>query len=131
MNDSMTTFFTFSGNAEEAINYYVSIFPNSEILELTKYENDGPGAVGTVLNGTFTLNGQQFMAMDMAPPHAPEFTWGISILINCNEESEFNHYFEKLSSGGIVMMGPEPVMNLRLAAWVTDKFGVTWQLVFA
>lgn len=126
----VTTFLTFSGNAEEAMNYYISIFPNSEILELTRYKDGKMGTPGTVLNGTFKIYDQIFMAMDLPQPHAPEFTWGISLLINCKEESEFDSYFEKLSTDGFVMMGPEEVMDIKKAAWVTDKFGVTWQLIF-
>ncbi len=83
------------------------------------------------LNGTFELRGQQFMVMDMEQQYCPQFSWAVSLLIDCDNEGQFDRYFGKLSDGGSVMMGPEPVMNLRKVAWVTDKFGVTWQLVWA
>jgi len=83
-----------------------------------------------VLNGTFELLGQRYMAMDMAPGNAPDFAWSTSLLVMCEDEAEFDALFKGLSAGGNVMMGPEQVMDLRKVAWVTDKFGVTWQLVW-
>jgi predicted 3-demethylubiquinone-9 3-methyltransferase (glyoxalase superfamily) len=68
------------------------------------------------------------MFLDMASAYpAPEFNWAVSIHIYCDDESEFDVIFNKLSQGGTVMMGPEPVAHFRKCAWVTDKFGVTWQ----
>lgn len=129
-NKGITTFLTFPGNAEEAINFYVSVFPNSEILELSRYEEGMPGPVGKVINGYFKLKGQEFMAMDMDETEAPEFNWAISLFVNCTEEPEFDDLFSRLSADGVVLMGPEPVMHIRKVAWVTDRFGVTWQLIF-
>lgn len=129
-NKGITTFLTFPGTAEEAINFYVSVFPDSEILELSRYELGMPGPEGKVINGYFKLKGQEFMAMDMSESDAPEFTWAISLFVNCKEESEFDDLFNRLSADGTVLMGPEAVMHLRKVAWVTDRFGVTWQLIF-
>ena len=123
------TFLTFSGNAEEAMNFYVSLFPNSRILGLTLISKVDRGEVGKVLNGTFELNDQQFMVMDLEKAYAPTFNWAMSLYVDCDDEKEFDTLFEKLSSDGKVIMGPEPIYNLRKVAWVSDRFGVTWQLV--
>lgn len=133
MKDSkkgITPFLTFPGTAEEAINFYVSVFPGSEILELSRYEKGMPGPEGKVINGYFRLKGQEFMAMDMDESDAPEFNWAISLFVNCEAEAEFDDLFNRLSADGTVLMGPEAVMHIRKAAWVTDRFGVTWQLIF-
>lgn len=128
-NQNIITYLTFSGNAEEAMNFYVSIFPDSKILELTRIGENDRGEKGKVLNGTFNLRDQLFMAMDMEKSYAPSFTWAISLCVLYKDEKEFDTTFEKLSSDGNVLMGPEPIYNLKKVAWVTDKFDVTWQLV--
>ena len=134
VSQKMITFLTFPGNAEEAMNFYVSLFPGAKILELTRFtEKDEHGESGKVLNGLFELKGQRFMSMDMAQEQAPPFSWAFSLYVECDDEEEFNHLFTALSEGGQVMMGPEamPQYNLRKVAWVTDRYGVTWQPVFA
>ena len=128
--EGIRPFLTFSGCAEEAVNFYVSVFPNAKITNLTKYGKDEQGIEGTVLNATFELNGSQILAMDLDKAYAPDFTWSISLFVSCKDSDEFDQLFNKLSDGGNVMMGPEPVFDLRKVAWVTDKFGVTWQLVW-
>jgi len=124
------TFLTFSGNAEEAMQYYVDLFPGARVVEVTRFGPGEQGPEGKVLNGTFELLGQRYMVMDMAPGNAPDFAWSTSLLVMCEDEAEFDALFKGLSAGGNVMMGPEQVMDLRKVAWVTDKFGVTWQLVW-
>lgn len=126
----ITTFLTFSGNAEEAMHFYVSVFPNTKILTLTYFEKDQPGEEGKVLNGVLSIMDEQLMFMDMAKESAVPFSWATSFLINCSSEAEFDSIFAALSEGGFVAMGPAPVMHLRKVAWVTDKFGVTWQPVW-
>lgn len=124
-------FITLGGTAEEAINYYVSVFPDSEVVALTRIEEGMPGKAGDLLTGVFSIRGEEIMVMNMEKEQAPEPSWMITLLIMFPDEAEFDEIFQKLSLGGAVMMGPEPVMDLRKVAWVTDKFGVTWQLVFA
>lgn len=126
----ITPFLTFGGNAEEAMNFYVSTFPNSKILSLTRITNKENGEVGKILNGTFELMGHQFMVLDMEEQYVPASSWQISLYINCDTEVEFDDLFSKLSDGGLVMMGPEPVLHFRKCAWITDKFGITWQLTW-
>ena len=123
-------FLSFGGEAEEAVNYYISVFPDAKIISLTHITDSANGEPGKVLNILFEIMGQQFMAMDMGKQHAPEFSWGISIFINCDSEKEFDMIFKKLSENGIVMMGPEPVLEFKKVAWVTDKYNLTWQLVW-
>lgn len=130
-NATIIPFLTFLENAEEAVNFYTSIFPNSKITSITKIGKDDRGEEGKILNASFDLKGNQFMAMDIGNADAPEFTWGISLFVSCEDSDEFDLIFDKLSENGLVIMGPEPIYNLRKAAWVTDKFGVTWQLVWA
>jgi len=75
--------------------------------------------------------GQEIMFLDMDAAHAaPDFSWATSIYIDCRDETEFDAVFNGLSQGGVVMMGPEPIAHFRKCAWVTDKFGVTWQPVW-
>lgn len=129
-NQTITPFLTFPGNAEEAVGFYVHTFPGSRIISLTRYGKDERMEEGKVLNATFELRGRQFMAMDMGKADVPAFTWAMSLFVECTESDEFDRLFARLSDGGNVLMGPEPVMGLRKVAWVTDKFHVTWQLVW-
>jgi predicted 3-demethylubiquinone-9 3-methyltransferase (glyoxalase superfamily) len=126
---SIIPFLTFPGTAEEAVNFYLSVFPNSKIIEMTRIESPEQGEVGKVLNLDFELDGLHFYAMDMDKTYLPDFTWAISLFKTCANEDEFNIIFKQLSIDGNVLMGPEPLMDLKLVAWVTDRFGVTWQLV--
>jgi predicted 3-demethylubiquinone-9 3-methyltransferase (glyoxalase superfamily) len=124
-------FLTFHGNAEEAIIFYSQAFPDTKIEELVRYEEGMPGEVGTVLHGTMSIMDQQFMFMDFDSAHdLPPITWATSFYIKCTDEAQFDSIFDALKGGGSVMMGPEPVMHMRKVAWVTDKFGVTWQPVW-
>ena len=107
------------------MNYYVGLFPKGRVVELTRFGKDQQGPEGKLLNGTFELLGQRFYVMDMEPGTPPAFSWATSILVHCADEAEFDALFAGLSRGGSVMMGPEPVMEIRKAAWVTDRFGVT------
>ncbi|MGL4694673.1 VOC family protein [Enterococcus larvae] len=127
-------FLTFPEKAEEAMKFYEASFPNAKITRLVRYDenvpNVSPELIGKVLNGSLDLQGQEILFMDMDTANAPAFSWAMSIYVNCEDESEFDAVFGSLSTEGTVMMGPEPVMNLRKVAWVTDKYGVTWQLIW-
>lgn len=125
----ISSFFTFCGTAEEAMNYYLTIFPDSQVLSIKHTNEEGEGNK-KVLVAVFELMGQPFMVMDMEEKYCPEHSWATSQYVDCDTEEEFQSLFSKLSDNGTVMMGPEPVLQLRLVAWVTDKFGVTWQLVW-
>jgi predicted 3-demethylubiquinone-9 3-methyltransferase (glyoxalase superfamily) len=113
----ITPFLWFDHNAEEAMNFYVSIFENSKILRLQRFENAGPGGKGTVVTGTFELDGQQFMALQGGPLF--RFTEAISMFVNCETQEEVDYFWEKLTAGG----------NESQCGWLKDKFGLSWQIV--
>ena len=107
----------FDQNAEEAAEFYVSVFPNSRITNVTYYNEAGPRPAGTVLTVEFELDGQAYMAIN----GGPEFTFdeAISLLITCADQDEIDYYWAKLSEGG--EEGP--------CGWLKDKFGLSWQVV--
>ncbi len=131
----IATFLMFSGqqhgNAEEAINFYVVQFPNSRVETITRY---GPGEnepEGTVKVATFTLNGQQFMAIDSAAPHQFNFTPSMSLFVQCESEEEIARLFDVLSASGQVLMPLDNYGFSKRFGWVNDRFGVSWQLNLA
>jgi predicted 3-demethylubiquinone-9 3-methyltransferase (glyoxalase superfamily) len=122
-------FFSFRGCAEEAVKHYVSIFPDSKI-NAVEYFNDGErGVKGQVKMASFSLMGSPFMAFDIDVDCPPK-NWAISFYANCADEAAFDKLLNALAAGGTVLMGPEAVFNLRKAAWVTDKYEVTWQIIW-
>lgn len=113
----ITTFLWFDSQAEEAANFYTSIFKNSKIVSLTHYGEAGPAPAGSVMSVNFQLEGQDFVALNGGPVYS--FTPAISLLVNCETQAEVDHLWEKLTAGG------EEVQ----CGWLTDKFGLTWQIV--
>lgn len=113
----ITPFLWFDSQAEEAVNFYTSIFKNSKILSTMRYGEAGPGPKGAVMSMTFQLEGQEFIALN----GGPEFTFSpaISFFVNCQTQEEVDELWEKLSKGG-EKQGP---------AWVKDRYGVSWQIV--
>jgi predicted 3-demethylubiquinone-9 3-methyltransferase (glyoxalase superfamily) len=136
-NSKISPFLTFNGQAEEAMQFYASVLPGAEITKLARYEKNVPHVMGAenenrVMFGEITFSGGQIKFLDMSVEHAaPAFSWSSSIYIDCKDEAEFDVIFAGMSQGGVVMMGPESVGPIRKCAWVTDKFGVTWQPVWA
>ena len=118
-NDSqkVTIFLTFTDRAEEAVHRYVSVFKNSRIVSLVRSQTEGPIAKGKVLNATFELDGQRFMAMDGGPSFS--FSQGTSLFVNCETQQEIDRLWEKLSEGG----------EKQPCGWLKDEFGVSWQIV--
>ncbi len=113
----ITPFLWFDGNAEAAVNFYVSIFPNSRVVRLARYGDAGPGPKGTVMDVTFELDGQQFHALNGGPQF--HFTPAISFFVNCETQREVDELWDKLAAGG------EP----QRCGWVTDQFGLSWQII--
>jgi len=113
----ITTFLWFDNNAEEAVNFYVSIFKNSRILNTTRYGESGPGPKGTVMTIAFQLDGQEFTALNGGPQF--KFTEAISLVVHCQTQEEVDYFWEKLSEGG------EKIE----CGWLKDKFGLAWQIV--
>lgn len=121
----ITPFLWFEENAEEAINFYVTIFDDSKVIRINRYV-EGP-LKGKVLNGEFQLEGQQFMALDGGPEFV--FTPAVSFFVNCSNEGKLDHYYAQLSEDGSVLMPLKRYQFGEKFAWVTDKFGVSWQLM--
>jgi predicted 3-demethylubiquinone-9 3-methyltransferase (glyoxalase superfamily) len=122
------TFLMFDGKAEEAINYYLSVFDQAEILSIHRYGANEAGAKGTVSHATFSLSGQVFMCMDSNVKHDFTFTPSISLYVACATEEEINRLFEKLSQDGNVFMPLTTYPFSEKFGWVADKYGVSWQL---
>lgn len=134
MNDSkqkITPFLMFQdGNAEEAMNFYISLFDHSEIVNLTRYGVNEAGKEGTVMHAVFSLNGQEYMCIDSSVKHEFTFTPAMSLYVTCDTEEEINKVFEKLSEGGKILMPLGSYPFSERFGWVNDKYGVSWQLTF-
>ena len=138
-----TTFLTLVGDqygkAEEAINFYTSIFPNSEIKSIKKYlENEGGGTPELIKYGEFTLNGKEYMISESNYNHAWSFTPAVSILISDNSNDLIQTLYEKLSSNGGQVMVPLDNYNGegdygfgKKFGWCEDKYGVSWQFILS
>ncbi|HEY3368407.1 MAG TPA: VOC family protein [Symbiobacteriaceae bacterium] len=127
-SQKITPFLMFSGKAEEAMNYYASLFDQSEVISIHRYGPNEAGAEGTVLHATFSLNGQVFMSIDSSVAHAFTFTPAISFHVTCDTEAEIDRVFEKLAHEGTVLMPLAAYPFSQKYGWVQDKFGVSWQL---
>jgi predicted 3-demethylubiquinone-9 3-methyltransferase (glyoxalase superfamily) len=113
----ITPFLWFDGRAEEAMNFYTSIFKNAKIGRVTRYGDAGPGPKGTVMSATFELEGQEFMALNAGPQF--KFSPAISFFVDCKTQEEVDELWEKLSAGG----------KTERCGWLTDKFGLSWQII--
>ncbi len=112
----------FDMNAQEAMNYYVDVFPNSKIISADKYPDESldehfKGMSGKVINGVFELDGQRFMCLDGGPLF--KFNEAVSFTIDCKDQEEVDYYWEKLSH----------VPEAEQCGWCKDKFGISWQIV--
>ena len=123
------TFLTFQKeDAELAMNYYVEIFDNSEVVSLKRWEAGGPGKEGTIMQATFDLNGKRFMCSDSPPIHDWDFSPAVSNFVECQSKSELERLFSKLSENGEVAMPLGDYGFSQQFGWVFDQFGVSWQL---
>jgi len=113
----ITPFLWFDNQAEEAMNFYVSVFKNSKNVSITRFGEAGPGANGTVMTARFQIEGQEFVALNGGPVFT--FTPAISFVVNCETQEEVDRLWEKLSEGG----------EKQQCGWLKDKFGVSWQIV--
>src|ERR1700737_4555365 len=113
----ITPFLWFERQAEEAANFYTSIFKDSKIVNVARYGEAGPGPSGSVMTIAFNLDGQDFVALNGGPEFA--FTPAISFVVNCKTQEEVDHFWQKLSQGG----------KPSQCGWLKDKFGVSWQVV--
>ena len=110
-------FLWFNGNAEEAMNFYVSVFKRSKVVRVSRYGEAGPGPKGSVMGCAFQLEGQDFYALNGGPQF--QFTPAISLFVNCETQQEVDDLWEKLSAGG----------QRSRCGWLKDKFGLSWQVV--
>lgn len=113
---TITPFLWFDAQAEEAANFYASVFPNSKIGKTSRYGEGGPGPQGTVMTIEFNLDGQDFIALNGGPHF--KFTEAVSFSVDCGSQEEVDHYWNTLSAGG--EEGP--------CGWLKDKYGLSWQV---
>ncbi|PIE93675.1 hypothetical protein CO726_19920 [Bacillus fungorum] len=130
-NQKMTTFLMFEGKAEEAMNFYTSLFDQSEIVSISRYDENGPGKEGSVIHATFTLNGQEFMCIDSYVNHNFTFTPAMSLYVTCDTEEEIETVFHKLAQDGAILMPLGAYPFSKRFGWLNDKYGVSWQLTLA
>lgn len=129
IKQQIITSLTFQKNdAEQAMNFYVSLFENSKIIDIKRWGKEGPGTEGTIMQAVFELNGQKFMCSDSPPVHDWDFTPAVSNYIDCKDESELERLFSKLSENGDVAMPLDNYGFSQKFGWVVDQFGVSWQL---
>jgi predicted 3-demethylubiquinone-9 3-methyltransferase (glyoxalase superfamily) len=114
----ITPFLWFDHQAEEAANFYVSLFQNSKILGISRYGSEGPGPDGSVMTVSFELNGQEYIALNGGPKF--KFTEAVSFVVNCDSQEEIDRYWAKLTANG----GEE-----SRCGWLTDRYGLSWQIV--
>jgi len=107
----------FDDNAEEAVNFYVSIFKNSKVLSASRYGEGAPRPAGMVMTMTFQLDGQEFMALNGGPEF--KFTEAISLFVTCDTQEEVDAYWDQLTAGG----------EESQCGWLKDKYGLSWQIV--
>ena len=113
----ITPFLWFDGKAEEAANFYVSIFKNSKIVSIMRYGEAGPGGKGSVMSATFQLDGQDFIALNGGPMFI--FSPAISFFVRCESQEEVDKLWQMLSEGG----------EKQRCGWLKDKYGVSWQII--
>src|SRR5262245_43499369 len=128
MSDQVVPYLMFEGCAEEAMRFYVSLFPEARVVEIARYGKGAPGAEGTVSRATFSLGGQTFMCTDSTVANAFAFTPAISLFVHCRSMERMRNLVERLSEGGKVLMPLDNYGFSKLFAWVADRFGVSWQL---
>ena len=113
----ITPFLWFDGNAEDAMNFYVSVFKKSKVVSVRRYGKAGPGKEGSVMTGTFQIEGQEFFVLNGGPQY--KFTPAISLFVNCETQQEVDELWDKLSAGG----------RKDRCGWLQDKFGLSWQVI--
>jgi predicted 3-demethylubiquinone-9 3-methyltransferase (glyoxalase superfamily) len=114
---TITPMLWFDNNAEQAVDFYASIFPQTKIGTIVRYSEAGPGPTGSVMTIAFELNGQEFVALNGGPIY--KFTPAVSFVVHCETQDEIDMYWDKLSAGG----------TPNVCGWLQDKFGLSWQIV--
>lgn len=131
--EKVTPFITLPGTVEQALTFYQMTFSNFIVESLIHYPPNSQGIAGSVLNATVTLANQRLLFMDMDPQYYQPLANSFSLLYACDSLEQFMAIFTPLADSGEVLMGPEALdtgnVTLQQVAWVTDRFGLTWQLV--
>jgi len=125
---SIKPFLMFEGQAQAAMDFYTSIFPESRITDVVRYGAGEAGPEGSVMKATFVLAGQNVMCIDSPAKHNFTFTPSFSFFVDCNSDEELRRIVTALSEGGTFLMPLADYGFSRLFAWVCDRFGVSWQL---
>ena len=128
METKVRPFLMFEGRAEEALNFYLSLFTNSKVISMNRYGAGQPGREGSVMMAVFSVAGQEVMCTDSFVKHGFTFTPSFSFFVTCESEEQLQKLFGALSEGGGVLMPAGNYGFSRQFAWVNDRFGVSWQL---
>ncbi|HYD07517.1 MAG TPA: VOC family protein [Reyranella sp.] len=128
MVESVRPFLMFEGRAQEAMDFYTSLFEDGAVLEASRYGPEGPGAEGSIVVARFRVAGQEVMCSDSPVKHAFTFTPSMSLFVTCDSEAELRRLAGALDAGEAVLMPIDNYGFSRLFAWVADRFGVSWQL---
>ena len=128
MQGAVTPFLMFEGQAQEAMDLYTKIIPDSKILNVQRHGPEGPGPEGSIFVATFSLRGQPVMVSDSYISHDFTFTPSISLFVTCQSEEEIAEFSSAFSDGGKFLMPLDNYGFSRRFAWVVDRFGVSWQL---
>lgn len=129
-HNEMQTMLMFTGQAEEAIDFYTNTFDDSAIESVDYYGDDSPGMTGQIVHARVRVAGQLVLVMDSPPVHDFTFTPSTSFFVSCDSDTEVDRLFGALSEGGSVLMGLDVYPFAKRYAWVNDRFGVSWQLVY-
>ncbi|MHB1345506.1 MAG: VOC family protein [Thermoleophilia bacterium] len=128
--DEIAIMLMFTGQAEKAIGFYTGLFAESSVDFIQRYGPEFPGPEGQVVHARFRLNGQLVVAMDSPVEHAFTFTPSTSFFVPCADAEEVDRLYAALAEGGSVLMELDSYPFASRYAWVQDRFGVSWQLIF-
>ena len=131
MNTQIRPFLMFQGNAETAMNFYVSVFPGGQVVDIVRYGASDGAVAGLVRRAVFSIAGQSIVCIDSPVQHDFSFTPALSLFIDCASEDEIGALWARLSDGGVALMPLGEYGFSRRFAWLNDKFGVSWQLNLA
>ena len=121
-------FLMFQGNAEAAMNFYVSVFPEAEIVDIVRYGPGEAGAEGSVKKASFSIAGQMVLCIDSPVRHDFSFTPAFSLFVECDSEEQIDRLNRTLSEGGTALMPLGEYGFSRRFAWLNDRYGLSWQL---
>jgi predicted 3-demethylubiquinone-9 3-methyltransferase (glyoxalase superfamily) len=128
MTQKIKTFLMFDGRCEEAMTFYVSLFRDAAVTNIRRCGPGGAGTEGSVMQASFTVNGQTFMCLDSPAKRGFTFTPAMSLFVDCADEAEIDELFARLSEGGQIFIPLGKYPFSRKFSWLSDRFGVSWQL---